>query len=409
MKRASVLLVNTKTRIAKVQIDGGEARVIEIPVDKSYVTQGCEVTIDEESGTLVDVLDIPSNDKDPYDPLVKTRPGVGRGNSDAHWTPSDAIETLGGDYYFQPNKGGFIALMRGFAAFLGGGPLAQIRFFATKKLAQIIADNFQILGNQVDISIQQSDDTAQPHVRMAVGTLIVEADTAGSKLTLEYGGYFRLIVSPDRTGIDVRDPETQNFLPIYELKPAGEKNILQIRQVYSDYVAEAAHYMINAGQTFEVNTKELTLATSILNLIAATDASIVAKNMEQQVSEKYHVTAGSEVHTVGNMGMPGSFQVNNGITSSFRMNEAGMMELFALTGINLNGVGDFAASAIQTEKLLTTIFTYLLSLNTALMMVPGMQSFSGKNMMDLLQASLNIGLVQNNFVRMGPGAPIRLT
>lgn len=395
--KGNIVNVELNKRKATVQ-SGNRNYYLDIPVDKSYVYPGCIVSFNVDDLVLNEILDFPDGDLDQFDPFSTQI----RSNQFLRNVPPRMLNEKGGDWYQQPVQGGFMSLMRGFMAIIGGGPLAQLRFYGMHKLTKLVSDNFRWIGNKINIDIAQSSDSGLPVVRAEIGSLSLQVDTDGKFMVVTFADLFSCTL--DREGVSLEMLNLDEKMPreVFTYKYDQETKKHKHKVILDNMILETASLFIKCAGSYDVIANEINLSGATINNSATGNWNAAGKGVNIRAAEKFKVNAGVEIHNIGNSGLPGNFQINNSKMSSLRMDEFGQLKIYGATGVSINGMGDFLTNANPTVIAMNAISMCFTNVGPMFAAIPGGQPIGAAFSAAGAAVLAVVPFMTNTFIRVNP-------
>lgn len=371
MKTGVILKINGSERSALVSYAG--ANVNEsfiIPTHLPTPMVGCTVLLDTDNKVVVSILDYP--DSSQLDPFTEGALPAGSQNN----SRNPAI-TKGGDYILKSPKSGYLALLDGFVAIMGGSPLAQIMAIGTKRLIRMVADNIRVEGKDYSFSISEGDNSL-PTLNFYLGSLGLEI-IGGSEIRFGAGESIKVSITPDLFTLSLLNRDTGVAEPVYRYGYAkfetdeNGKKVVKNNFNFTEVIAQMTSLALKIDSAMEISYKKgLTIKGDTLDISTTGGYSTSSNEFSQTITGDGEVKAGNMMYEIGTNGMPGSFQIVNGTLSKIEMDSTGMVKIKGLpaAGIQLGGNMDYAVYANDLIRVLTQIIVTIQSMGTALAPCP---------------------------------------
>jgi len=343
-----VTLANTNNRTVDVTGAGRVLRGVTVPITTPVPDIGSEVTIDEVTESVICVVNLNRYKAD------------GR-SEDLDTNVMEDLRTNAGDFTYKIPGQGFFGVAKKFRAWMGSRT-THIAISGIKHLLSITADNvnFGSENGNVTMSLTTSEDKDGPVALSAkLGDSInFSIDTATKNMHFTIFDMLNFHFTPSKLSAYVVNQMTGERVELVneDFKEKAEKiadgmvqdvikfkNRLKVSMA-KDVGAKFTKIKLVGAELLVEGSKQMSLTAGKLLIKGSDQVSINSNTVKVDLSDK-GIT-------------PGSFQINNGLLSHFRMD--GDIRLFSQKdGIYLNGMGDNIVSHLYLDFILTILFSYL--------------------------------------------------
>ncbi len=317
---------------------------VKVPVMFPLPGKGSELLIDEDTRTVTCIVTLSSlraQDSDPEQDVVLDD----------------------GDVGYSLSGLGFMAIRKGLRAVLGAGSTGIFIDGKLKEMA-FYTNRFLVAGNGFSCDLAAPDSpTGMPELHLNMGSIFsLTIKPSNKEFSMDLFGIAVITVNSDKFTVKSINPYngTSRFI-VNETYKADS-----VFDTPSDVIKQfsAIYQLVLKLNTVNVLGKEATASFASLALKASAGATISAASLLLKGKNDLNLEGSNIVATVGDGAKPGSFHINNGTASHFRMGSKGI-GMYGSQYIKLNGDNDnlvsyneFKKFAEEVAKALEAIVTY---------------------------------------------------
>lgn len=311
---------------------------IRVPVIFPLPDIGSELLVDESTRTVISIVTLKSL-------ALEDQPTM------------DAVTPRAGDVFRALPGMGFFGVLQGLKAALGAGDTG---IFVNGRLKEIFlrTNRFLVSGNGFSLDLAAPDSpTDLPELRLSLGDIFrFNVKPSSRELIFDVFGIVTVTVKPDRFTVKAVNPYngTSKFIVNETFKEDNTYDTPEeVIKTFNMFYKAAVN--INS---VKVSGTEAEINVSKLSLKAAGGAILAASNLLLKGKSSTDIEGTNVKVTVGDGAKPGTFHVNNGTSSYFRMGDKGV-GIYGMNYIKLNGTGDYVISYNQMDLFLQQLLLCL--------------------------------------------------
>jgi len=347
--------------------DGKTLKNLDVPVLLPFPELNAEVTVDEKTHSIICIINLNRRGMDSPD-----------APDEVYDEPCPDIKLTPGDMLYRIPGQGFFGTMKGFLAAIGAKSTGVVIDGLNRKI-RAVSNDLDIYSEngsyRLKITAAENPDLEPSMVFNLGNSFKMHVDAGNGRVFLSFMDILTLNMTPDKLRVDLTNPLTKATVNLLDedFKAQAEE-------------AEEAGGTSGREEKISFNTKlRVTLSEAMVSFAKLTatgsDVLIAGSKALRLSGEKMTIKSGSLSANVNEMsvdlgenGKSGSFHVNNGMHSHFRMDED--IRMFG-TEIKILGDTDNVVSGFYMELILETLLMYLNSQAMTLSAIYPLASIGG--------------------------------